>query len=451
MLARLIQFPQDDQPHRWPPVKPPPDGNKLIASIVGGEPVVPEDRYPYQVALTQSSSGGQYCGGSLIAPGWVLSAAHCAGIGNYVQIGRYDLNDNSESYDNIRVTREIVHEDYNDRTLDNDFMLLELSTDSKYTPVSIDSGSANVGNNVDVTVMGWGAISSGGPGSSELLEVELDIVGNTQCNSAYGGAITDNMLCAARTGKDACQGDSGGPLIIRDDTDNSGAGDVVVGVVSWGFGCADPNYPGVYARVSEAYSWIVQNADLGPSPPTQPNPPTPPTPTPPPQTPTFDDDYDDDDDYYTGYDDNYYNCEDEDKFLDKVKQGGSKLVLRDCSWLASLQNANKFISYCTKKWRYARDTKTGDIYKPPHAACGLTCHFCWPCNEEKKFKFFWKMNNKGMSKLKSCNWLSNQSESKRSTICQSGDTDGIYPSAATICPQTCKVDSCSGSYYYYKK
>ena len=232
----------------------------LTIKIVGGDPVDPPDRYPYQVALT-TSSGRQYCGGSLIAPGWVLSAAHCANYGSHVQIGRFDLNDITEDYENIMVDYELVHPDYDNSLLDNDFMLLKLKTDSHKPPVSIDNGSQNTDAGADVTVMGWGTTTYGGYSSHKLLEVDVDVVSNDECNSAYSGRVTDNMICAARPGKDACQGDSGGPLIIQNDGNMQ---NVLVGVVSWGWGCAHSNYPGVYSRVSKAYDWINEYISFDP-------------------------------------------------------------------------------------------------------------------------------------------------------------------------------------------
>jgi len=256
----------NDIPIAWPVEvqKPKPSGdvNDLLPQIVGGVQVDPIDRYPYQVALVYDANGGQYCAGSLITPMWVLSAAHCAGYGTYVQIGRWNLLDNTEVYENIEVDYELPHPDYNSYSFDKDFMLIKLKTASQYPPVSIDDGNQFTSNGLGVTVMGWGTLSSGGQSSAIMREVEVDIVGNSECNNDYSGGITDNMMCAARSGKDACQGDSGGPLIIRG---NSNAEDVLVGVVSWGYGCASASYPGVYARVSEGYSWITSYVDLGPT------------------------------------------------------------------------------------------------------------------------------------------------------------------------------------------
>eukprot|EP00594_Rhizosolenia_setigera_P005918 CAMPEP_0178948684 /NCGR_PEP_ID=MMETSP0789-20121207/5615_1 /TAXON_ID=3005 /ORGANISM="Rhizosolenia setigera, Strain CCMP 1694" /LENGTH=170 /DNA_ID=CAMNT_0020629089 /DNA_START=351 /DNA_END=863 /DNA_ORIENTATION=+ len=133
-------------------------------------------------------------------------------------------------------------------------MVLKLASNSTYSPVKYDDGSADTSSGVDVVVMGWGTTTSGGQSSDLLLEVELDAISNAECENEYGaGEITDDMLCASRAGKDSCQGDSGGPLILKG-TDS--ASDVQIGIVSWGYGCADPDYSGVYSRVSSNTEFI---------------------------------------------------------------------------------------------------------------------------------------------------------------------------------------------------
>ena len=246
-------------------------GETLVSPhIVNGEEVDPPGKYPFMV-----NAGG--CGASLVAPNVVLSAAHCGGFISSVRIGRHNLNDNSEDYETFTIAEEVPHPDYNANTLDYDYMMLRLSGSSTYEPVTLDDGSTNLSAGTDLTVMGWGTTSSGGSTSSVLLEVEVDAWSQADCNAAYspqGYPITDRMICAARPTKDSCQGDSGGPII---DT----ATGVQIGVVSWGFGCADPNFPGVYARVSDQINWIQGYIDLweggGGTNPT----PTPPSPTPP--------------------------------------------------------------------------------------------------------------------------------------------------------------------------
>jgi trypsin len=115
--------------------------------------------------------------------------------------------------------------------------------------------SIAVGTNVVVT--GWGRTSEGGSSSTTLRQVTVQIINQSTCNSAYSahGGVSSNMICAGVPGggRDACQGDSGGPLITTNPRS-------LVGIVSWGVGCARPQFPGVYARVSSVCNWIIANA-----------------------------------------------------------------------------------------------------------------------------------------------------------------------------------------------
>lgn len=228
--------------------------------IVGGTEATP-GRYPFQVALVESS-GGQYCGGSLVDEYWVLSAAHCKGIGSKVQIGRHDLSENSEIYEEIDIEWETAHPYYNDYTMDNDFMMIKLANASTAETVTLDDGNQTLNDGDAVTVMGWGTTTYGGVVSDVLLEVEVDIVGASDCGNVYT-PMTDSMLCAASEGKDSCQGDSGGPLIVKGVNAST---DFQVGVVSYGQGCACSDYPGVYARVSEQIVWIQEQIINGTDP-----------------------------------------------------------------------------------------------------------------------------------------------------------------------------------------
>jgi trypsin len=245
------------------------DGHAFMApKIVNGVEVSPQNKYPY-------ATYAYGCGASLVAPNVLLCAAHCQGFISQVKIGCHDKNQSPGGTCEVhQVAEEVPHPQYNGQTLDNDFMMIRLATSSSHPTVALHNGSVNAGE--DLIVMGWGTLSSGGSTSNVLMEVEVDALSNTECNSKYSNQITNNMICAARsngtTHYDSCQGDSGGPIIMK----STGA---QVGVVSWGIGCANPNYPGVYARVSAKYDWIQGyiNQWSGAAPPPGTPPPPPPS------------------------------------------------------------------------------------------------------------------------------------------------------------------------------
>ena len=228
--------------------------------IVGGNETIP-GRYPYQVGLVFNTSA-PFCGGALIHSEWVLTAAHCSNMNNWdtlqlhAQIGRFNFTDPLEDFELIPVANAIIHPRFFP-TYNYDYMLLKLSTPSNYTPVTIDDGNTSISFDTDVTTIGWGTTEEGGNRSEVLREVEMDYLPSFICQIPYLFIpifrITPMMMCARRRGKDACQGDSGGPLIIKGQNSTE---DVLVGLVSWGLGCARPFFPGVYARVSSAIDFI---------------------------------------------------------------------------------------------------------------------------------------------------------------------------------------------------
>ena len=221
--------------------------------IVGGTEVTP-GAYPWFVSIVDGR-GVQLCGGSVIASQWILTAAHCQGQAAFVQIGRHDLDSKEELFENIPIQSEFIHPLNCPQTKEYDIMLIKLQWSSIAPPVTLASGDTDTSPGTDVVVMGWGTIYFGGPTSNVLREVELDVMDQLMCENLYTNIspITDDMLCAARAGGDACQGDSGGPLIKFENGQP-----IQVGIVSWGVYCAEPLYPGVYARVTKAKPWIKE-------------------------------------------------------------------------------------------------------------------------------------------------------------------------------------------------
>uniref|UniRef100_A0A8C5Q0A6 Peptidase S1 domain-containing protein n=1 Tax=Leptobrachium leishanense TaxID=445787 RepID=A0A8C5Q0A6_9ANUR len=206
---------------------------------------------PYIVSL---NIGYHFCGGSLITSQWVVSAAHCYQSRSIsVRLGEHNIavSEGTEQFINSN-KKPFRHSGYNSRTLDNDIMLVKLSSpatlNSFVGTVPLPSGCPSAG--TSCLIAGWGNTLSSGSNYPSLLQcVDAPVLTDAQCNTAYPGEITNNMICVGyiEGGKDSCQGDSGGPVVCNGE---------LQGVVSWGIGCALRNYPGVYVKVCNYNSWI---------------------------------------------------------------------------------------------------------------------------------------------------------------------------------------------------
>lgn len=163
----------------------------------------------------------------------------------------------------IPIKRIVQHKRYNSRTVDYDYSLLELSEPVTYTDViqavDLPPASLTIPDGTDCIVSGWGETQNASESNEKLRAAVVPTVNQAKCNRQYRGGITARMLCAGydEGGKDSCQGDSGGPL-----TTEEGGNSVLVGVVSFGAGCGEKNYPGVYSRVSAVRPWIQSETGI---------------------------------------------------------------------------------------------------------------------------------------------------------------------------------------------
>ncbi|KAG9269002.1 trypsin-3-like [Astyanax mexicanus] len=231
----------------------------LPQRIIGGQEVVPYS-IKYQASLQQDRN--HYCGGILIHPQWVLSAAHCWRPSNIIQVVLSEHNlaveDGFEQV--INVSKIIVNPAFNSKTYSSDIMMIKLSRPAMLNayvqPASLpDSDTSPLDSRTTCTVSGWGVTRIYTFYLSPVLRaVDVDFIYN--CNVYLASRVNEFMMCAGSRfgGKDSCQGDSGGPLVCNGNLE---------GIVSWGIGCANPYYPGVYTRVRSFGKWIntVINAD----------------------------------------------------------------------------------------------------------------------------------------------------------------------------------------------
>ncbi|XP_023145342.2 plasminogen activator, urokinase a [Amphiprion ocellaris] len=285
IVREFCDIPRCSRPTVRPRAPPPPMDTeqtcgerpeRRMNKIVGGS-FIPIESHPWVAAIFHKRYGF-LCGGSLISPCWVLTAAHCFSDGENTKIphlsvylGKSAINDtDADKEQKFIVEKLIIHQNYNDSNYNSDIALVKIKSrnggcavrSSTVRTVCLPPLHTQLPAGFTCSIAGFGKESFELPRFSQYLkQADVKLLSNAECSSElqYGNRITENMFCAGSpdSSTDACKGDSGGPLVCE-----ASGRMFLFGVVSWGEGCAWKNKPGVYTRVTNYNKWISAKTQL---------------------------------------------------------------------------------------------------------------------------------------------------------------------------------------------
>ncbi|XP_041937268.1 transmembrane protease serine 3-like isoform X1 [Alosa sapidissima] len=233
--------------------------------VVGGN-ASKAGQFPWQVSLHYQNQ--HICGGSVITHTWIITAAHC--VYGFPEVSLWTalagmVDQPLTSVGSLSIRKILPHARYRPRSLDYDIALLQLSQPISFNglvePICLPNAGEESQEGHMCWISGWGATEDGGETTVQLHSAQVPLISSAACNEpqVHQGSISPWMICAGylEGGIDTCQGDSGGPLACA-----GGSGVwTLAGVTSWGRGCAQPNKPGVYTRITAALPWIHQQLE----------------------------------------------------------------------------------------------------------------------------------------------------------------------------------------------
>jgi len=228
--------------------------------IVGGEDA-DAGEFPHMLQL--QNQGSHYCGASILNENYALTAAHCVqdSQSNYKLVAGQLKLDTAEDSEQVKEIESIViHPKYGSADYDYDVAVIKVKTPFEFNdnvqPIELYP-TADVPTGGKAQTSGWGRLSAGGPIPNHLQKLEVTLYEDNVCSGAYGDIFTPNMVCAGNIdgGHCVCNGDSGSPLYIEEDGKK-----LQVGVVSWGYPCANQGYPAAYAEVGAFIDFINENS-----------------------------------------------------------------------------------------------------------------------------------------------------------------------------------------------
>ncbi|CAL4090547.1 unnamed protein product, partial [Meganyctiphanes norvegica] len=232
--------------------------NSMSLKIIGGQEAI-KGKWPWQIVILNRYKEA-FCGGTLVAPRWVLTAAHCVRKKLFVRIGEHDLATPEGTEREYKVAEAVIHPKYDSTTVDNDVALLKLPValkpgDSLASPACVPEQGSSLPVGSACTIIGWGKERDTHIfGTDVLHEAQVPVISAQMCREVYKDYyITNNMFCAGyRKGRiDSCAGDSGGPLLCQ----RQGRW-FIYGITSFGEGCGKRGKFGIYSRVSNYHEWI---------------------------------------------------------------------------------------------------------------------------------------------------------------------------------------------------